>query len=31
MMEKMKELIAALIDMVKAKTKEIQIDTKINI
>jgi len=27
----MKELIAALIDMVKAKTKEIQIDTKINI
>ena len=27
----MKELIAALIDMVKAKTKEIQSDTKINI
>lgn len=29
--KKVKELIAALIDMVKAKTKEIQSDTKINI
>jgi hypothetical protein len=27
----MKELIAALIDMVEAKTKEIESDTKINI